>query len=60
MPEKIIARIERGEFFVIAGPCVIESEELCLQVAEKLAEITDKLKTPLVFKSSYSKANRLS
>ncbi len=60
MPEKTIARIERGEFFVIAGPCVIESEELCLQVAEKLAEITDKLKIPLVFKSSYSKANRLS
>ncbi len=60
MPEKTLVKIEQGEFFVIAGPCVIESEELCLQVAEKLVEIADKLKIPLVFKSSYSKANRLS
>ena len=60
MPEKTIAKIEQGDFFVIAGPCVIESEELCLQVAEKLAEIADKLEILLVFKSSYTKANRLS
>lgn len=45
---------------LIAGPCVIESESLVLETAEKIKKITDKLKFPFIFKSSYTKANRLS
>jgi 2-dehydro-3-deoxyphosphooctonate aldolase (KDO 8-P synthase) len=44
----------------IAGPCVIESEELVLSVAQRLAEIAEQLSIPLVFKSSFDKANRTS
>ncbi|MFL5742024.1 MAG: 3-deoxy-8-phosphooctulonate synthase [Flavisolibacter sp.] len=47
-------------FFLIAGPCVIESEELVLQVAEKLKEICQRENIPLILKSSYRKANRTS
>src|SRR4029450_1279778 len=47
-------------FFLIAGPCVIESEELQLRTAERLKEITDKLGILLFFKSSFDKANRSS
>ena len=45
---------------VIAGPCVIESEDLVLGVAETLAEIAERLGVPMIFKSSYDKANRTS
>jgi len=45
---------------LIAGPCVIESESIVLQTAEKIRKITDKLNIPFIFKSSYTKANRLS
>ena len=45
-------------FVLIAGPCVIESERLVLETAEKLKEITDKLKISLIFKASFDKANR--
>ena len=44
----------------IAGPCVIESEQLILEVGNRLAEITSELGIPLVFKSSFDKANRTS
>jgi 2-dehydro-3-deoxyphosphooctonate aldolase (KDO 8-P synthase) len=47
-------------FFLIAGPCVIESEELQLRTAERLKQITDKLGIPFIFKSSFDKANRSS
>ncbi len=47
-------------FFLIAGPCVVESEELVLQVAEKVATICKKLGIPYIFKASYRKANRTS
>ena len=47
-------------FTLIAGPCVIESEELVMEVAEKLKEITDRLGINFVFKSSFDKANRSS
>ena len=47
-------------FFLIAGPCVIESEELQLRTAEELKRITDKLGILLIFKSSFDKANRSS
>ena len=47
-------------FFLIAGPCVIESEQLILDTAAKLAAITDELQIPFIFKASYDKANRTS
>ena len=47
-------------FFLIAGPCVIESEELQLRTAERLKQITDKLGIYFIFKSSFDKANRSS
>jgi len=48
----------RAPLFVIAGPCVIESEALALRVAEKLADICARLKLPFIFKASFDKANR--
>ena len=47
-------------FFLIAGPCVVESEELIFEVAEKVSALCKRLSIPLVFKSSYRKANRTS
>ena len=49
-----------NSFFVIAGPCVVESEELCLKVAEELVQIGQRLEIPIIFKASYKKANRTS
>ena len=46
--------------FVIAGPCVIESERHCLKMAERLAEISERLRFPMIFKASFDKANRTS
>ncbi|MFH1860404.1 MAG: 3-deoxy-8-phosphooctulonate synthase [bacterium] len=45
---------------LIAGPCVIESEDMCFETAKKLMEITSSLSIPFVFKASYDKANRMS
>ncbi len=45
-------------FFLLAGPCVIEGEEMALNIAEKIITITEKLGIPYVFKGSYRKANR--
>lgn len=47
-------------FFLIAGPCVVESEALVLDTAGRLKEITTELKVPFIFKSSFDKANRSS
>lgn len=47
-----------AQFFLIAGPCVVESEALCVEVAERLKAVTDKLGIPFLFKGSYRKANR--
>jgi 2-dehydro-3-deoxyphosphooctonate aldolase (KDO 8-P synthase) len=47
-------------FFLIAGPCVIEDEELVMGVAEKVSAICKRLKIPYMFKASYRKANRTS
>jgi 2-dehydro-3-deoxyphosphooctonate aldolase (KDO 8-P synthase) len=47
-------------FFLIAGPCVVESEELIMEVAEKVSATCRELGIPYVFKSSYRKANRTS
>ena len=46
--------------FVIAGPCVIESEEMTLKIAQMLKEMGDELSIPIIFKASYDKANRSS
>ena len=45
-------------FFLLAGPCVIEGEEMALRIAEHVVKLTDKLNIPYVFKGSYRKANR--
>lgn len=45
-------------FFVLAGPCVIEGEEIVMQIAERLVKICSTYNIPLVFKGSYKKANR--
>ena len=50
--------ISKDKFLLIAGPCVIESEEIAFNIADKLINITSKLNLPLIFKGSYKKANR--
>lgn len=50
----------RAPLFLIAGPCVVESEALQVEVAGRLKEITTRLGVPFIFKSSYDKANRSS
>jgi 2-dehydro-3-deoxyphosphooctonate aldolase (KDO 8-P synthase) len=47
-----------NNFFLIAGPCVIENEHTVLQTVETLVKVTDELKIPFIFKSSFRKANR--
>ncbi|MDE7180365.1 MAG: 3-deoxy-8-phosphooctulonate synthase [Muribaculaceae bacterium] len=47
-----------NNFFLLAGPCVIEGEEMALDIAEKVLKITSDLNIPYVFKGSYRKANR--
>ena len=49
---------DKDSFFLIAGPCVVESEELVLEVAQKVSEICKKHRIPYIFKASYKKANR--
>ncbi len=52
--------IKRGQLFLIAGPCVIETEDVVFKTAETLKEISESLNLPIIFKSSYDKANRSS
>jgi 2-dehydro-3-deoxyphosphooctonate aldolase (KDO 8-P synthase) len=47
-----------GNFFLMAGPCAIEGEEMALEIAERIKAITDRLQIPFIFKGSYRKANR--
>jgi 2-dehydro-3-deoxyphosphooctonate aldolase (KDO 8-P synthase) len=54
----IDALTDKDTFFLLAGPCVIESETMALQIAEKIRSITEKWGIPYVFKGSYKKANR--
>jgi len=49
---------DAGNFFLIAGTCVVESEEITYQTAHKLQQITNRLGIPFIFKASYRKANR--
>ncbi|WP_298264296.1 3-deoxy-8-phosphooctulonate synthase [uncultured Lutibacter sp.] len=53
-----IKHINSNNFFLLAGPCAIESEEMALRIAEHILKITDKLEIPLIFKGSFKKANR--
>ena len=50
--------LETDNFFLLAGPCVIEDEETPFRIAEYITDIADKLNIPFVFKASYRKANR--
>ncbi|QQX75515.1 MULTISPECIES: 3-deoxy-8-phosphooctulonate synthase [Aequorivita] len=47
-----------NNFFLLAGPCAIEGEEMAMQIAEKIVKITDALEIPYIFKGSFKKANR--
>lgn len=49
---------DSGNFFLMAGPCAIESEDMALRIAEKIVRITEKHQIPFIFKGSYRKANR--
>jgi 2-dehydro-3-deoxyphosphooctonate aldolase (KDO 8-P synthase) len=53
-----IKHLESGNFFLIAGPCVVEDAEMPFRVAEKVAAICERLKIPYIFKASFKKANR--
>jgi len=53
-----INHADSGNFFLMAGPCAIEGEDMALRIAERIVEITARLKIPYVFKGSYRKANR--
>ena len=56
LPE--IKKGNSSSFFLMAGPCAIEGEEIALRIADKIVNITDKLNIPYIFKGSYRKANR--
>jgi len=53
-----ISHTSCGNFFLLAGPCVVEGEEICIEIACRVKEIADKLQIPFVFKGSFKKANR--
>ena len=60
MLEKInkIKHLSSENFFLLAGPCAIESEDMAMEIAENILAITNKLEIPFIFKGSYRKANR--
>ena len=49
---------ESNQFFLLAGPCAIEGEDMAMRIAEHILEVTNKLQIPYVFKGSFKKANR--
>lgn len=53
-----IKHTEANNFFLLAGPCVVENEETPFKIAERVKAITDRLQIPFIFKASYRKANR--
>ncbi|MEZ4859147.1 MAG: 3-deoxy-8-phosphooctulonate synthase [Flavobacteriaceae bacterium] len=53
-----IKHTQSNNFFLLAGPCAIEGEDMALRIAEKIVEITHKLEIPYIFKGSFKKANR--
>ena len=61
MKLNLIPKIKHSDtdnFFLLAGPCAIEGEEMAMRIAEKIVAITDKLEIPYIFKGSFKKANR--
>ncbi|MGJ1389584.1 3-deoxy-8-phosphooctulonate synthase [Sphingobacterium spiritivorum] len=61
MIQSYLPHIKNGQsanFFLMAGPCAIEGEDIALRIAENIVTITDKLNIPYIFKGSYRKANR--
>ncbi len=55
---QLVTDYNNGMFFLMAGPCVIEGEEITWSIARKLKDLTSKYKIPFIFKASYKKANR--
>lgn len=53
-----IKNTNSGNFFLLAGPCVVEGEEMLYETATRIKQITDRLQIPFIFKASYRKANR--
>ncbi len=53
-----IKNLASNNFFLMAGPCAIESEDMAMRIAEKILTITDQYQIPFIFKGSYRKANR--
>ena len=53
-----ISNTDSGNFFLLAGPCAIEGEDMAMRIAEEVRKITDELKIPYIFKGSFRKANR--
>lgn len=53
-----IKHTDTNNFFLMAGPCAIEGEDMALRIAERIVNITDRLGIPYIFKGSYRKANR--
>lgn len=53
-----IKHLDSNNFFLLAGPCAIEGEDMAMRIAEQVVKITDKLSIPYVFKGSFKKANR--
>ncbi len=53
-----IKHTNSGHFFLLAGPCAIESESSAMKIAERVVKLTDKYKIPYIFKGSFKKANR--
>ena len=58
MKQFVKRQSESNQFFLIAGPCAIEGEDMALRIAEHIVEVTNKLQIPYVFKGSFKKANR--
>tara|TARA_B100000989_G_C19482002_1_gene445607 strand:+ start:371 stop:1201 length:831 start_codon:yes stop_codon:yes gene_type:complete len=55
---KNLKHLDSGNFFLIAGPCAIEGDEMAFMIAEKILNITNRLEIPFIFKGSFKKANR--
>ncbi len=53
-----LKHLDADNFFLLSGPCAIEGEEMALRIADKVCEITDRLRIPYIFKGSFKKANR--
>jgi 2-dehydro-3-deoxyphosphooctonate aldolase (KDO 8-P synthase) len=61
MIQKLLPHIQHADspnFFLMAGPCVLENETMGFEIAERIVEITNRLNIPFIFKASYRKANR--